>query len=73
MKNIVTYIQVITLIVIIISVLLQQKGTGLSGVFGGSTNFYQTKRGIEKFLFYTTILASLLFLVVSLWRIYTSK
>lgn len=73
MKNIVTYVQVITLIVIIVSVLLQQKGTGLSGVFGGSANFYQTKRGIEKFLFYTTILASLLFLVVSLWQIYTSK
>jgi len=73
MDKIIIIIQVICLILIIVSVLLQQKGTGLSGVFGGSSNFYQTKRGAEKFLFYTTVVSALVFLLVSMWEIYAKK
>jgi protein translocase SecG subunit len=69
-KNIITIIQVISSILIIASVLLQQKGTGLSGVFGGSTNYYQTKRGAEKVLFYTTIFSALAFLLATMIQIF---
>jgi protein translocase SecG subunit len=52
--------QVIIAVTLIVLVVLQAKGAGLSGVLGGSTN-YHAKRGVEKSLFYTTILVSILF------------
>lgn len=70
MKTAIIVVQAITLILIITSVLLQQKGTGLSGVFGGSTNYYQTKRGAEKFLFYTTIFSALIFFIATIYQIF---
>jgi protein translocase SecG subunit len=70
MKTAIIVIQVISLILVIVSVLLQQKGTGLSGVFGGSSNYYQTKRGAEKFLFYTTIFSALAFFLATIYQIF---
>lgn len=52
--------QIIISITLIVLVILQAKGTGLSGVFGGSTN-YHAKRGVEKSLFYATIVVAILF------------
>lgn len=56
----ISFAQIIVSITLIVFVVLQAKGTGLSGVLGGSTN-YHAKRGMEKSLFYATILVSLLF------------
>ncbi|MBI2037955.1 MAG: preprotein translocase subunit SecG [Candidatus Magasanikbacteria bacterium] len=50
-------------------ILLQQKGTGLSGVFGGSSNIYSTKRGVDKILHLATIAISLVFFSISLIRL----
>lgn len=52
--------QIAISIILIVLIVLQAKGGGLSGVLGGSTN-YHAKRGVEKTLFYATILASFLF------------
>lgn len=53
--------QIIVSLALIVLVILQAKGgSGLSGVFGGSTN-YHAKRGVEKTLFYATIILSILF------------
>ncbi|EKD43164.1 MAG: hypothetical protein ACD_72C00421G0004 [uncultured bacterium] len=62
-------IQLILAIVLIVAVLLQQKGTGLSGVFGGTGNVYSTKRGLDKILHYITIGTVVIFFVVSLLRL----
>jgi len=63
------YLQ-ITIIVIslllIVSVLLQGKGSGLGSVFGGSSNVYSTKRGAEKFLFIATVILGAGLLTTSL-------
>jgi len=56
-------------ILLIIVILLQQKGSGLSGVFGGSSNVYSTKRGVDKFLYYGTIVLSIIFFGISLLRL----
>ncbi len=48
------------------TILLQNRGAGLSGIFGGSSNIYATKRGLEKKLFYATIILAVLFFSVSL-------
>jgi len=50
-------------------ILLQQKGAGLSGVFGGSSNIYSTKRGVDRILHLSTIIISIIFFSLSLIRL----
>ena len=70
MKLALVIIQAVTALLLIISILLQQRGTGLSGAFGGEGNVYRTKRGVEKTLFYATIGIALLFFGSSLARFF---
>lgn len=60
-------IQIILGIILITFIILQAKGTGLGSAFGGGSNFH-TKRGAEKFLFYSTIITSLLFVIVGFFN-----
>lgn len=53
-------------VLLTISVLLQQKGTGLGSAFGGSNSIYSTRRGVDKILFNATIVISIFFFAVSL-------
>jgi protein translocase SecG subunit len=66
MERILSIVQIIISIVLITAVLLQQKGAGLSGVFGGDGNVYRTKRGFEKVLIYVTVIFAALLAVTSL-------
>ena len=50
-------------VLLVACVLLQQTGASMGGAFGGD-NFsaaYHTRRGTEKYLFYTTIIVGFLF------------
>jgi len=67
--NIYNIIQVILSVLLILVILLQQKGSGLGGVFGGSGNVYSTKRGVDKILFYATIVIAIIFFGFSLLRV----
>jgi len=58
--------QFILAILLMTSVLLQARGTGLGAAFGGGGNMYRTKRGAEKKLFQLTIILAILFFGVSL-------
>lgn len=51
---------------LIAAVLLQQKGSGLGAAFGGSSNIYSTKRGIDKTLYQATIVIGVLFLLIAI-------
>ena len=42
--------QFIVAILLILAILLQNKGTGLSGMLGGGGNVYMAKRGVDKIL-----------------------
>lgn len=66
---ILSIIQFIAAILLIISILLQNRGTGLGAAFGGEGNVYRTKRGMESFLFKATIALAVVFLVVSLLNV----
>jgi preprotein translocase subunit SecG len=68
-ETILNIIQLILAVVLVLIILLQQKGTGLSGVFGGSNNIYSTKRGLDKILHYITIATAALFFLVSIIRL----
>jgi len=60
-------IQIIIAILLMASVLLQNRESGLSSAFGGSgSNVYMTKRGADKFLFYATIVLAVIFFGLSL-------
>jgi len=52
---------VITSILLISVILLQNQGSGLGTAFGGDSGFYRTKRGAERVLFITTIVFGALF------------
>lgn len=67
--NFYNIIQFILAALLVTAILLQQKGTGLSGVFGGSSNIYSTKRGVDKVLYLSTIVISIVFFTLSLARL----
>jgi len=57
----------ITSILLMLVILLQTKGSGFSGAFGGDTSsIYRTRRGVEKLLFQLTIGVAVLFVVLSI-------
>jgi preprotein translocase subunit SecG len=58
--------QVLVSIALMLSVLLQARGAGLSGTFGGDSAVYRSRRGIEKRLFQFTIILGALFVIFSL-------
>lgn len=66
--KILSIIQAIIAVLLVISILLQSRGSGLgAGLgadFGGS---YHTKRGFEKFLLYASVALSVLFIGVSIF------
>jgi len=56
-----------------ISVLLQNRSSGLSSAFGGDFGGYYTKRGMEKFLFYVSIILGTIFIVLAIAMIWISN
>lgn len=72
MKNILYIIQIIISILLIVVILLQQKGSGLGMAFGGDSAIYRTKRGAEKFIFRLTIVLAFLFLATAAANIFVS-
>lgn len=66
---ILTILQIVLAVFVTTAVLLQQRGQGLGGAFGGGGgdgNAFATRRGAEKILFLATIVASILFFAVAL-------
>ena len=59
-KSALPIIQIILAVLVVISILLQQRGSGLSTAFGGDGNIYRTKRGVEKSIFRATIILTIL-------------
>ncbi len=58
--------QSIVAILLLVSILLQNRGSGLGGAFGGDFGGYYAKRGLEKFLLYATVLLALVFIGLSI-------
>lgn len=58
--------QIIISVLLVISVLLQNRAEGLGKMFGGGGEVFRTKRGLEKFLYYFTITLIVILVVLSL-------
>lgn len=65
MAGILPIIQIVIAVLLIAAILLQQRGSGLSSVFGGEGESYHTRRGLEKKIFIGTIALAGLFFAVS--------
>ena len=61
------------MVVLIIMISMQNKSAGLSNVFGGSGSIAQTRRGADKWLFYATIVAGVLFVGLSIASLLLDK
>jgi preprotein translocase subunit SecG len=59
-------VQLISGIIMMLAILLQQRGTGLGSAFGGGGNVYRTKRGIEQVLLWITTVTAFVFTLSSL-------
>lgn len=64
--TILTVLQIIVSIAIVGSILLQAPEGGLSPTFGGGGEMYRSRRSVEKFLVYATIILSAILVILSL-------
>ena len=63
-------VQILIAVLLIVCVALQMQGSGLSTAFGGSGEFYRSKRSIERFLYIATIILAAIFAGISLFLLY---
>jgi protein translocase SecG subunit len=66
--SILPYIQIILSALLIVSIIMQRTGASLGGAFGvdNFSSGFHTRRGLEKTLFYTTIILGILFAISAL-------
>mgnify|MGYP000010262974 CR=1 FL=1 len=62
-------IQVILSLIIVVLILIQQRGTEGGALFGNQTQFFLKRRGLEKYLHYFTWVTIILFVFVSLLKV----
>lgn len=67
MSSFLAIAEIVVSILLIISILIQQRGTALGSAFGGgdSGGFYSTRRGFQQKLFVATIILGVLFIVLA--------
>lgn len=54
---------------LIAAIVIQSRGTGLGSAWGGTGEFYRSKRGVERILFIATIVLATLFFFASIANI----
>ncbi len=64
--NILTIAQIIVAILLTVVVLMQSQGSGLGAAWGGTSESYHTKRGVEKIVFFSTIILAVAFTLLSI-------
>ena len=57
--------QIVLGIFLMLAILMQARGSGLSATFGGDSSVYRSRRGIERSLWQFTILLAVLFCAFS--------
>lgn len=62
-----TFLEIIVAALLIIVILLQMQGSGLSSSFGGSGEFYRSRRSVEKLLLWATAVLAFFFGAISIF------
>lgn len=65
-------IQIVLAVAIITLILLQERSSGMSGLLGAGDagGYYQARRGMEKIVFYSTIVLSVAFVALAIYQLY---
>ena len=74
LREILPWVQIILSVLLVGSVIMQRTGASLGGAFGGD-NFssgFHTRRGLERTLFYATIVLGVLFALSALINLFLS-
>jgi preprotein translocase subunit SecG len=58
--------QILLSVALIASILMQARGTGLSGTFGGDSAVYRSRRGVERRLWQFTVLLLVMWVLFAL-------
>ncbi|HMS22781.1 MAG TPA: preprotein translocase subunit SecG [Candidatus Levybacteria bacterium] len=66
MNSTYTVIQIVIAVLIVITIILQTRGSSSGMAFGGGTESYRSKKGMEKILFYATIILAAIFALISI-------
>lgn len=59
--NIFGIVQIVVSVLLVVTIILQQRGSEAGIAFGGGGESFRSKRGMEKFLFYSTIILAVIF------------
>lgn len=73
MLRIINIAEIIVALLLIISILIQNRGAGLSQAFGGDFGGYYTRRGFEKFVVVFSIGLSALFIILAIASLFVVK
>ncbi|MBI2450428.1 MAG: preprotein translocase subunit SecG [Candidatus Nealsonbacteria bacterium] len=66
MSDFLPIIQIFVSIILIVLILLQQRGQALGSAFGQESGFYSTRRGIQQKIFWGAIVSGAFFIILSL-------
>lgn len=66
MQKALSVAQILVSILLITLILLQAQGTGLGNTWTGGGETYHTRKGVEKIVFYATIVGIGLFIAISI-------
>jgi len=64
--NLIYILQIVVCSLLVVSILMQNRAEGLGKMFGGGGEVFRTKRGLEKFLYYSTIVLIVVLIIFSL-------
>jgi preprotein translocase subunit SecG len=73
MHTLFSWLVLLSAVLMVIFILLQSRGSSLGGTFGGDSNFYRSKRGVEKVLFNGTIVLAAVFVGSTILSILAPK
>ncbi len=63
MDQIINIVQMVSAVIMVILILIQQRGGGLSGALGGAdSTSYSSRRGVEKHILRGTVVLAIIFL-----------
>lgn len=64
------YFQLVVSVLLILSILVQNRSSGLSSTFGGSGTIHVKKRGAEKVLYNATIVLAVIFVACAILALF---
>lgn len=63
MEKITNIVTIVSAVLMIILILLQSRGASLGAGFGGSSELYTARRGVDKTIFQATIIMAIIFVM----------